>query len=188
MVESEVKPVVHEMRNGMYRPLSYALSTAVVQAPMLLVLSFAINVLVFAVGGWPWDNFVTFVLQYACNLFVFESFAQLLAVACPNPILGMLAFLVYWTISGILFCGLTLRGVDVIWPFRLLYSVTPLRWLFNGLGYDLYTPSTYDGAFECVPGENVTTDQGIATCAATGFYCTDASQSLGCYGRTGSQV
>ena len=184
----EIKSVVHEIRNGMYRPLSYALSTTVVQAPMLLILSFAINVLVFAVGGWPWDNFVTFVLQYTCMLFVFESFAQLLVVAFPNPILGMLAFLLYWTTSGILFCGLTVRGVDVIWPFRLLYYVTPLRWLFNGLGYDLYTPSTYDGAFECVPGENVETDQGIATCAATGFYCTDASQSLGCYGRTGSQV
>ena len=64
----------------------------------------------------------------------------------------------------------------------------PLRWLLNGLGYDLYTPLTYDGAFECVPGENVTTDQGIATCATTGFYCTDASQSVNCFGRTGSQA
>ena len=183
----EMRSVINEIRNGMYRPLSYALSTAVVQAPMLLALSFAINVLVFAVGGWPWDNFVTFVLQYACNLFVFESLAQLLIVALPNPILGMLAFLMYWTTS-IVFCGLVFRGGDVIWPFRLLYYVMPLRWLFNGLGYDLYTPSTYDGATECVPGDNVETDQGIATCAATGFYCTDASQSLGCYGRTGSQV
>ena len=39
-----------------------------------------------------------------------------------------------------------------------------------------------------MPGTNVTTDQGNATCAETGFYCTDASTSLGCYGRTGSQV
>ena len=184
---SEMRSVIFEIRNGMYRSLSYVLSTTIVQAPMLVLLSFAINVLVFAVGGWPWDNFVTFVLQYACNLFVFESLAQLLIVALPNPILGMLAFLMYWTTS-IVFCGLVFRGGDVIWPFRLLYYVMPLRWLFNGLGYDLYTPSTYDGAFECVPGENVETDQGIATCAATGFYCTDASQSLGCYGRTGSQV
>ena len=185
---SEMRSVIFEIRNGMYRSLSYVLSTAVVQVPMLLVLSFALNVLAFAVGGWPWDNFITFVLQYTCMLVVFESLAQLLVVAFPNPILGMLAFLMYWTTSGILFSGLTVRGDDVIWPFRLLYYVTPLRWLFNGLGYDLYTPSTYDGAFECVPGDNVTTDQGTATCAATGFYCTDASQSLGCYGRTGSQV
>ena len=125
--------------------------------------------------------------QYTCNLFVFESLAQLLVVAFPNPILGMLAFLMYWTTS-IVFCGLVFRGGDVIWPFRALYYVMPLRWLFNGLGYDLYTPSAYDGAEECVPGELVTTDQGAATCAATGFYCTDASQSLGCYGRTGSQA
>jgi ABC-type multidrug transport system ATPase subunit len=184
---TEMRSVIFEIRNGMYRSLSYVLSTTVVQAPMMVALSFAINVVVFAVGGWPWDNFVTFVLQYAVNLFVFESLAQLLIVALPNPILGMLAFLMYWTTS-IVFCGLVFRGGDVIWPFRLLYYVMPLQWLFNGLGYDLYTPSTYDGAAECVPGEEVTTDQGAATCAATGFYCTDASQSLGCYGRTGSQV
>jgi hypothetical protein len=183
----EMRSVINEIRNGMYRPLSYAFSTTVVQAPMLLVLGFAVNVLVFAVGGWPWDNFVTFVLQYSCNLLVFESLAQLLVVAFPNPILGMLAFLMYWT-SSIVFCGLVFRGGDVVWPFRVFYYIMPLRWLFNGLGYDLYTPSTYDGALECTPGAAITTDQGDATCAATGFYCTDASQSLGCYGRTGSQV
>ena len=59
----EMRSVIYEIRNGMYRPLAYVLSTTAVQVPMLLVLSFAINVLVFAVGGWPWENFVTFVLQ-----------------------------------------------------------------------------------------------------------------------------
>ena len=149
----------------------------------------------------------------------------------------------YWS-SSFVFCGILVRGSDVIWPFRIfdymcglppqpprtrhlahdlgrasiaarpptpllppsrlrlphtlrltpcssLLCVSrslPLRWLFNGLGYDLYTPLTYDGAFECVPGENVTTDQGIATCTTTGFYCTDASQSVNCFGRTGSQA
>ena len=147
----------------------------------------------------------------------------------------------YWSTSFV-FCGVLVRGSDVIWPFRIFYYMCapaaaasknppscprprtskhrrppsyptaaalapiashpssdlalpscvsrslPLRWLLNGLGYDLYTPLTYDGAFECVPGENVTTDQGIATCATTGFYCTDASQSVNCFGRTGSQA
>ena len=89
----EMRSVIDEIRNGMYRPFSYTLATTIVQAPMLLILGFAINVLVFAVGGWPWDNFVTFVLQYTCNLFVFESLTQLIAVSFPNPITGMLAFL-----------------------------------------------------------------------------------------------
>ena len=89
----EMRSVIDEIRNGMYRPFSYTLATTIVQAPMLLILGFAINVLVFSVGGWPWDNFVTFVLQYTCNLFVFESLTQLIAVSFPNPIIGMLAFL-----------------------------------------------------------------------------------------------
>ena len=89
----EMRSVIDEIRNGMYRPFSYTLATTIVQAPMLLILGFAINVLVFSVGGWPWDNFVTFVLQYTCNLFVFESLTQLIAVSFPNPITGMLAFL-----------------------------------------------------------------------------------------------
>ena len=89
----EMRSVIHEIRNGMYRPFSYALATTMVQVPMLLVLGFAINVLTFAVGGWPWHNFVTFVLQYTCSLLVFESFTQLIVVAFPNPIIGILAFL-----------------------------------------------------------------------------------------------
>ena len=184
---NEMKAVVYEIKNGMYRPFAYALSTTVVQVPMLILLSFAINVCVFAVGNWPWDNFATFVLQYACNLFVFEALTQLLSTLFANPILGMLAFLMFWS-SSIIFCGLVFRGNDVIWPFRTFYYTLPLRWLFNSVGYDIYTPATYDGAYDCVPGTNVTTDQGNATCAETGFYCTDASTSLGCYGRTGSQV
>jgi len=183
----EMRSVIYEIRNGMYRPFSYALATTMVQVPMLLVLGFAINVLAFAVGGWPWHNFVTFVLQYTCSLLVFESFTQLIVVAFPNPIIGILAFLLYWS-SSFVFCGILVRGSDVIWPFRIFFYILPLRWLFNGLSYDLYMPSTYDGAFACVPGENVTTDQGIATCATTGFYCADALQSLSCFGRTGSQV
>jgi len=184
---TDIKLVVYEIKNGMYRSLSYVFSTSLIQIPMLLALSIITCFFCFLVGNWPWDNFGTFIIAYACNLWVFESLAQLLSICFSNPIIGMLQFLMYWS-SCIVFCGLVFKGSDVIWPFRTLYYALPMRWTFNALGYDVYTPGTYSGAFDCLPGANVTTDQGIAVCPETGFYCSDASQSLGCYGRHGPQV
>ena len=181
----DTRNVVHEIRSGMYKPLTYVLSTGLVQIPMLLVLGFVICVFCFLIGGWPFDNYASFCLQYSANLLVFESLAQLLAVAFRNPIVGMLIFLMYWS-SCIMFCGLVFRGTDVIWPIRSFYYALPLRWLFNGVGYDIYTPATFDGAELCTPGAVITGGTGV--CPSTGFFCPGESGTLGCYGRTGPQV
>jgi len=184
----DMRTAVAEMKAGMYRPISYAFSTGLVQLPMLFFLSLVTNVFCFAIGGWPWDNFITFVALYACNLLVFESLAQLLAILFKNPIVGMLGFLGYWS-SSIMFCGLVFRGKDVIWPFRTMYYALPLRWLFNGCGYDIYMPTTFTDATSCVAGATINTTQGEALCPPTGFYCeTSGTSSLGCYGYTGSEV
>merc|ERR1711966_456392 len=91
--------------------------------------------------------------------------------------------------AGILFCGLVFKGNDVIWPFRVLYYVLPLRYMFNLAGYDLYMPTSYSGALSCVPGvESVVTLSGNTTCGANGFYCPTATTSLECLGQTGQQV
>jgi len=183
----EMKLVVYEIKNGMYRSGSYVASTTLVQLPLLLALALATCTVVFLVGNWPWDNFGSFVIAYAIQLLVFESLAQLLAIVFANPIIGMLCFLMYWS-SSIVFCGLVFRGADVVWPFRAFYYTLPMKWSFNSLGYDIYHPAVYNGAADCVPGANVTTDQGAAVCPTSGFYCSDASQTLGCYGRDGEQV
>ena len=96
-------------------------------------------------------------------------------------------FLCYWS-SSIAFCGLVFRGTDVVWPLRSFYYALPLRWLFNSVGYDIYSPSSFSGAANCAPSTNVTTDQGIAVCTSAGFYCDDSSSSFGCWGHTGQQV
>jgi len=179
--------VVYEIRAGMYRVISYVGSTSLVQIPALIVLSFAINVCAFGIGGWPWDNFVSFVLQYAINLWVFDSFAQLVAVAFLNPVIGMLAYLGVWSTS-IIFCGLVFRGGDVVWPFRLFYYIMPLKWLFNGTGYDVYMPGSFSGAELCTPGTAIVTGNSTSTCTDAGFYCDGATTSFGCWGRTGEQV
>lgn len=187
LLSFETRSVVHEMRSGMYSPLSYVASTTLVQLPTLLCLSATICFVSFAIGGWPWDNFLTFVVMYACNLFVFESFAQLLAVLFKNPIVGMLVYLGTWA-SSILFCGLVFKGSDVIWPFRSFYYMLPLKWLFNGVGYDIWMPTVWKGAQECVAGSIIITSQGAGECSAAGFYCPNATNTLGCYGATGAQV
>lgn len=180
--------VVYEIRAGMYKAWSYAASTSLVQVPALFVLAMCINVAAFAVGGWPWDNFITFSLTITATLMFFDNLAQLLAVAFVNPVLGMLAFLGVWS-SSIIFCGLVFRGEDVVWPFRLFYYVMPLKWTFGSAGYDLFMPSTFSGAESCVPGASITYADGTAsTCPPVGFYCDGMTSSFGCWGRTGEQV
>ena len=132
--------VVYELvRAGMYKIFSYVASGGLVQIPALFVLSLVINVAAFAVGNWPWDNFITFVVQFAITLWVYDSMAQLLAVSFKSPVIGMLAFLGFWS-SSIVFCGLVFKATDVVWPFRLFHYVLPLKWTFNASGYDVYMP------------------------------------------------
>ena len=178
--------VIYEIRAGMYKAWSYALSTSLVQIPALLVLSFSILVCAFAIGGWPFDNYVTSALVFMLHLWSFDSVAQLLAVVFENPVIGMLAFLGYWS-SSIVFCGLVFRGEDVVWPFRSFYYALPLKWTFNAMAWDVYTPDEFSGATECVPGDVIDAAAGTV-CTAAGFYCEGLTTSFGCWGRTGAQV
>jgi ABC-type multidrug transport system ATPase subunit len=181
--------VVYELRAGMYKIFSYVMSGGLVQIPALFVLSLVINLAAFAVGNWPWDNFMTFVVQFAITLWVYDSMAQLMAVSFKSPVIGMLAFLGYWS-SSIVFCGLVFKATDVVWPFRLFYYVLPLKWTFNASGYDVYMPSkAYKGASICDAGADVTLSSGaVVACPAGGFYCDGAATSFGCWGATGEQV
>lgn len=180
--------VVYEIRAGMYRVYSYVLSTSLVQIPALTLLSLAICVVAFAIGDWPWDNFVSSVFQFAANLWVFDSLAQLLAVMFVNPVVGMLGYLGYWS-TAIIFCGLVFRGEDVVWPFRTFYYVMPLKWTFNGIGYDVYMPGAFSGATPCEPGAVVSLGgNATSVCTTAGFYCDGATTSFGCWGSSGEQV
>jgi len=183
----DTRSVVSEIQAGMYGVFSYVVSTSFVQIPMLLLLTVVTSVCAFAIGGWPWESFVSYVFQYAINMWVFESAGQLLAVLFESPVFGMLGYLIMWS-NSIIFCGLVFRGEDVVWPFRAFYYILPMRWLFNGLGYDVYGPDTFKGASDCVANSTVVTDQGETTCTEAGFYCEDARNSFGCWGHTGDQV
>lgn len=176
--------VMYEIRAGMYKARSYMLSVTLVQIPMLILLAIAINLCAFAIGGWAWEQFFTAILVFAINLMVFDSLAQLLAVMFKNAVIGMLAFLGYWS-SSIVFCGLVFRGGDVIWPFRLFYYTLPLKWLFNAVAYDVFNPAEFSGASTCTPGEALPSG---GVCSSAGFYCSDVATSFGCWGHEGHQV
>merc|ERR1712216_318151 len=159
------------------------------QIPALFILSLAIILAAFAVGNWPWDNFITFAVTFAITLWVYDSLAQLMAVSFKSPVIGMLGFLVFWS-SSIVFCGLVFRATDVVWPFRLFYYVLPLKWTFNAAGYDVYMPSaSFKGAALCDAGEDVALSSGaVVACPSAGFYCDGAATAFGCWGATGKQV
>jgi len=183
----EVKTIKGEIKNGMFSPLAYIASNTLVQLPMMLLISLGACLPAFAVGGWPWDNFGTFVLAMACSLWGFECMAQFFSLQ-KNPIVGMLLYVQMWS-AGILFCGLVFKGEDVIWPFRLLYYILPLKYMFNAGGRDIFIPTTYAGALSCAAGvDTITTTYGTTTCGADGFYCPDSTTSLTCLGQTGAQV
>merc|ERR1719223_193058 len=64
----EGRSVVHEMKSGMYRPHSYVISTTLIQVPFMILMSLLIMACAHAIGGCPWDNFISGMLTYACSL------------------------------------------------------------------------------------------------------------------------
>ena len=178
--------VVYELRAGMYK-IFHRRQRRLGADPALFVLSLVINLAAFAVGNWPWDNFITFVVTFAITLWVYDSFAQLMAVSFKSPVIGMLGFLGYWS-SSIVFCGLVFRATDVV-VFRLFYYVLPLKWTFNASGYDVYMPTaSFKGAALCDAGADALTLAWAPGLPAGGFYCDGAATSFGCWGATGEQV
>jgi len=181
----ELKTARSEMKNGLYSAISYIVANTAVQLPMMIGIAVCACVPGYALGGFPWDNFLTFVLAYALNMFAFECIGQFCSLFA-NPIVGMLMFMNVWA-SAILFTGLVFRGEDVIWPFRALIWIFPLRYLFNACAYDIFMPATYSGAEPCTPGSLVNTSFGTQLCSSTAFYCPSVPLTL-CAGETGTQI
>jgi len=181
----ELKTAKMEMKNGLYSTVAYIIGNTFVQLPMMLAIAVCACVPGFAIGGFPWDNFITFVLAYAVNLFAFECIGQFCSLI-PNPIVGMLMFMNMWA-SSIIFCGLVFRGEEVIWPFRLFVYIFPIKYLFNSCAYDIFTASTYTGAAPCTPGSLMNTSFGEQYCSPDAFYCESVPLTQ-CFGYKGEQI
>jgi hypothetical protein len=96
-----------------------------------------------------------------------------------NPIMGMLNYANIW-FAATLFSGLVFRGVDVIWPIRVLYYILPFKYLFGGIAWAIYKDAEYSGAEPCPVGMD---------CGGRTFYCPgDVTGGLQCWGRTGLEI
>ena len=185
---TEFFSVKKEVKNGLYKPLSYMIANFIIQVPFMVILSIcAVTISGYGIGNWSWENYPQLVIVYACGLFAFESVAQLFSMQ-SDPLLGMLNFMNVW-FSAFLFAGVMVPRSDVIWPFRLFCYILPLNWVLRSMAYLEFSAATYDGAELC-------TDTGDQTCffhvdgggnqIIPGWTCGD--NRLQCMGREGTQV
>ena len=190
---AEYKAVRKEWRNGMTSAGAYLTAKTVIEVPMMIALSvFAMGPSAYGIANFDRAHFGTMVLFYALILWSFECMAQLFAVQFVNPMLGMLSFMNGW-FSAFLFAGVMVKTEDVIWPFRLLCYVLPLRWGVQGMLYIEFSGATFAGAETagCPAARAASPPAGCtyhpALMPADGFRCAGSSQN-GCYGSTGRQV
>jgi ABC-type multidrug transport system ATPase subunit len=170
----EYYAIKREVKNGMLSPVSYLLANFVIQVPLIILMAMcALSISLYGIANYYGDNYFQFMLVYAINLWVYERVAQLLSVSFANPLLGMLVFLQVW-FASFLFNGVLVAEDDVVWPFRVGFSILPLKWCFRSLLYLEYSDTTFSGAE-------------IDASDSRGFTC-GADNILQCYGRTGKQV
>lgn len=84
-----------------------------------------------------------------------------------------MSFLNCWFMA-FLFCGVMLPVEDIIWPFRALTYVMPLRWAMSSISYLEYKDHTYKGAV-------------LDDTDPRGFSCPNLPPQQ-CFGVTGPQV
>ena len=92
---------------------------------------------------WPSNSFVAFAFVASCSCYSCSC-------SCSSS-LFQLNYMQAWFMS-FLFCGIMVAEEDVIWPFRVLCYVLPLRWGMATMGWiEFSKDSTYAGALPCGP-------------------------------------
>ena len=161
-----------EMRDGMYRPVSFILAQSALEIPLILFTSLAACVPAFLIGGWPLAAFGKYLLASASGTLAFEALAQLLSM--DHVVVGLLVFMKVWLVA-LLYEGFFTPPEDIIWPLRILHYALPLRWQTEALAHTLFTSGAdWDGAVLC------------SSCDS-GFMCPGRA-GVGCFGVTGTQV
>eukprot|EP00930_Biecheleria_cincta_P073146 TRINITY_DN60466_c0_g1_i1.p1 TRINITY_DN60466_c0_g1~~TRINITY_DN60466_c0_g1_i1.p1 ORF type:complete len:660 (+),score=105.20 TRINITY_DN60466_c0_g1_i1:27-1982(+) len=161
-----------ETKDGMYHPLVHLVANAVLQIPMLIVMSMsAVTLAGYGIANWNADQYVLQVIVFALIYWSFECVAQLLAVLANNPLIGMLGFMNFWFVS-FLFAGMIIKEDDVQMPLRLFCYISPLRWGISTASYVEFSDTTYGGA-EPSNGS---------------YMCPGLANRMNCLGYTGKQV
>ena len=169
----------------MYDPLIYVLVHMAIQLPMMFVLAASSLAPVFLIGDWHWAAFPMHMIVTAATLWAFESLAQTCSLFA-HPVIGLLLFVNVW-FTALLMNGFLLPATDIIWPFRILTYVLPLRWSIRENAYILlHDTPPYAGAASCnTPGVSWSI---VPTCPASGFVCEPQVPPQICWGQKGSEI
>jgi hypothetical protein len=109
---------------------------------VLLLAVFALGAGGFGIMQFNPSSFLPIVAVWASMLWSFECTAQVFSVLFDNPLAGMMAFVMYW-FASFLFGGMFVPAADIIWPFRALAYVTPLKYCLQSLVYLDFHDSTF---------------------------------------------
>jgi len=168
----EFTAVAKEVRANNYRLCSYILAQTVVQLPIMVLLAlFSTVPSGFGVNGWAWKGFFEIETVLVVTLSLFETLAQLLAVAAPHPALATMGVTSFWLIN-FLFGGSLVRGEDVPWPLRVFSLIAPYGYASRTMVHSEYIHNTFEGAVRKSDGS---------------YSCPNTPQT-GCYGITGEEV
>jgi len=171
--------VRREIKDGMYKPLSYLVAQILIDAPMMCMMAiFALIPGVYLINDVPWESFGTVFIVQALVLLVFETGAQFFALLYDKSVLvGLILFLGAF-FGAFFYNGFLLRQSDCSWPFKLFFYFSPLRWSTPMTAHAVFMELTFNGTAPCE----------ISTLCSRGFYCPSDPVGFACWGETGEQV
>jgi len=169
----EFRAVSKEVRSNNYRLGSYLLAQFIVQWPLLALIALCSTVPSgFGIAGWTWGAFFEIEAMLLGMLWIYESLAQLLAVAAPHPAMATMGVTAFWLVN-FLFGGSIVRRDDVPWPFKLLSYAAPYGYASRSAVRSEFIDSTFAGAVRTADGS---------------YSCPHATLLTGCFGITGEEV
>jgi len=168
----EFTAVAKEVRANNYRLASYLIAQTCVQLPLMVLIALVSTVPSgFGISGWSVQAFLEIEALVVALLWMYESLAQLLAVAALHPALATMGVTTFWLIN-FLFGGALVRKEDVPWPLRVFSYIAPYGYASRALTRSEYIHATFEGAVRNPDGS---------------YICPSMLQT-GCYGITGEEV
>jgi len=134
-----------ETKNGMYSPLAYVASAALVQ----LLFVFATTSFSVIPGYWMDDlnddswRFFQFLLLMYSFLYTIESLCALVSAFIPNFLIA-LAFTISLLSNFFVMNGFFVQPEDVPWVLRWIVYISPHNYTQKGLAWIIYADTTFE--------------------------------------------
>eukprot|EP00928_Gymnodinium_smaydae_P012432 TRINITY_DN14508_c0_g3_i1.p1 TRINITY_DN14508_c0_g3~~TRINITY_DN14508_c0_g3_i1.p1 ORF type:complete len:666 (-),score=125.47 TRINITY_DN14508_c0_g3_i1:59-2008(-) len=169
----EFNMVRKEIKNGLVKTGSFLTASSIVTLPYMVLLALFAFVLPCMLSRMNFTYFPSTIALFSTTLWSYECIAQCMGAVFKGANLGMLAALGVWFMS-FLFMGTFLQESLIIWPFKALVKMFPLKWTGQALFWNEFYGTEWEGAIE--------TDL-----SPVGFFCPDVPM-MKCSGATGEQV